>query len=454
MVEDASCEDADWGYCQPTLLSRPAAAPTTPGCTDKADFKDSDGDGCSEYGVNAWCTAYGSPGVGWHEEWGDFTSFKTGADTALTACCSCGGGTHDAGHTTPAPSTGPRATWNECACRQVWSQGEGEDCTTSCCNPDRDPYGEWCLVADWECEESDWGYCKPAGGAISPWEFEAGGCTDSPGWKDSDGDDCHDYRENNWCNSDGGYQTGWHEEWGTFANFAGGPRHETANQACCACGRGKEGAQSSLGVTGSVVNGRVTRNKCRCLKSWEEEGVEPKCEDYCCNPDSDPDGEWCFVEDYMCEDSDWGYCEPASPGATSAASGSTCISSVGWQDVEGDDCSTYEEQLWCTKDGKSGVGWHEEWGTLKDFKSESMSAFEACCACGGGSVPIKEVEGKTSKILLASIVTSLFLACVLGASAWYYRTNYNKILYARPGQEHVTSATMGKKAVVSTPEDI
>merc|ERR1712232_364804 len=151
---------------------------------------------------------------------------------------------------------------------------------------------------------------------------------------------------NNWCSSDGGYNAGWHEEWGTFAEFAGGPRHETANQACCACGKGKAGAQSNLGVTAAVLNGRVTRNKCECLKKWEEEGVQPKCEDYCCNPDGDADGEWCFVVDSSCEDSDWGYCEPAEFGANTkdideAEETQTCFDHAGWRDREGDDCETY-----------------------------------------------------------------------------------------------------------------
>merc|ERR1711920_568515 len=169
-----------------------------------------------------------------------------------------------------------------------------------------------------------------------------------------------------------------------------------------------------------------TRNLCRCLHVWEEEGVDKKCEDYCCNPDGDPDGEWCFVEDYSCEESDWGYCMPANPGLDDEEDDSpTCIDKVGWKDSEGDDCDTYEEQLWCTKDGDEGVGWHEEWGTFTGFKSEStVPATKACCACGGGSVPIKEVESKTSKILMVSIGVSLFLAFVLGGTAWYYRTNY------------------------------
>merc|ERR1712232_704340 len=247
---------------------------------------------------------------------------------------------------------------------------------------------------------------------------------------------------NNWCSSDGGYNAGWHEEWGTFAQFAGGPRHETANQACCACGRGKAGAQSSLGVTAAVVQGRVTRNKCRCLKVWEEEGVQPKCEDYCCNPDADPDGEWCFVEDPSCEESDWGYCESVTAEYENEATEVTCLDKPTWKDSEGDDCETYEEQGWCDRTGDTGSGWHEEWGTFESFKSPELgvSAREACCACGGGSIPIKTVEGKTSKALMISVAVSLILALAFGGSAMYYRSNYNKILYAAPGQAHVRTS--------------
>merc|ERR1712151_443499 len=143
-------------------------------------------------------------------------------------------------------------------------------------------------------------------------------------------------------------------------------------------------------------------NKCRCLKDWEEEGVGPKCENYCCNPDADPDGEWCFVEDHTCEDSDWGYCEPAtasSDAGKDVSVASACVSSPSWADIEGDDCATYAAQLWCTKDARPGVGWHSEWGTLNDFKADEMSALEACCACGGGTTPVKEVT-KNAKMLV------------------------------------------------------
>merc|ERR1712050_522533 len=103
---------------------------------------------------------------------------------------------------------------------------------------------------------------------------------------------------------------------------------------------------------------------------------------------------------------------PANPGMDDddVAGAATCIDKVGWVDSEGDDCDTYEEQLWCTKDGDTGVGWHEEWGTFNDFKNDkAYHATQACCACGGGSVTIKEVASKTSKILVVSVGVSLFL---------------------------------------------
>jgi len=91
-------------------------------------------------------------------------------------------------------------------------------------------------------------------------------------------------------------------------------------------------------------------------------------------------------------------------------------------------------------------------GVRSNFTADEMSALEACCACGGGTTPVQEVEvpAKHSKILVASIVSSLVLACAMAASTVYYRRNYNKILYAQPGQEHVRTATIGRKKVVAT----
>jgi hypothetical protein len=41
------------------------------------------------------------------------------------------------------------------------------------------------------------------------------------------------------------------------------------------------------------VDARVTISGCICQQSWSYEGAT--CVDYCCNPDSDPRGEWCFT---------------------------------------------------------------------------------------------------------------------------------------------------------------
>lgn len=430
MVDDVECEDADWGYCKPALLNPTVSS--VAGCSDKSDFKDADSDSCQEYQVNAWCTASGGQGVGWHEEWGGFDNFDVGGDTALTACCTCGGGTWDGG-APPAPVADvERVTWNGCVCRQTWQDQGFDGCTHSCCNPDDDPFGNWCLVEDSYCEDALWGYCAPLDGSIDSWVYTPGGCTDSPGWHDGDGDTCANYREFNWCNAQGGYDLGWNEAWGTFADFAGGPRHESAPQACCACGRDQAtggGAMPSIGVTVASLIGRISMNGCNCLKEWREEGVGPKCNDYCCNPDGDTQGEWCFVSDPSCEESDWGYCLPIGVSLGSDR-GATCIDQPGWEDSDGDDCEAYAQNSWC-KDGRTGSGWHEEWGSFDQFSKDDVSASDACCSCGGGAMP--EVGALNKVALGGSVLVALLLTCVLGGTALYYRQSYNKIAYGTLG---------------------
>ena len=50
------------------------------------------------------------------------------------------------------------------------------------------------------------------------------------------------------------------------------------------------------------------------MQSWTLTGHRP-CNNYCCNPDGDPGGDWCVVVDATCQGTTWGYC------AASAASG-------------------------------------------------------------------------------------------------------------------------------------
>merc|ERR1712217_264132 len=117
---------------------------------------------------------------------------------------------------------------------------------------------------------------------------------------------------------------------------------------------------------------------------------------------------------------------------------------------EGDNCEAYEEQLWCTKSGDRGSGWHEEWGVFDGFSSDGVPATEACCACGGGTVPFKQFKKLFVPmfLLVAIVISSLFSTILLGTTC-YYRQNYNRILYAAPGAE-----TIGKTVVNESPADL
>jgi len=54
-------------------------------------------------------------------------------------------------------------------------------------------------------------------------------------------------------------------------------------------------------------SGRTTTDGCSCMQKWKVEGY-PKCKNYCCNPDEDED-EWC-ITDGVCNDMNWGFCQP------------------------------------------------------------------------------------------------------------------------------------------------
>jgi len=58
-----------------------------------------------------------------------------------------------------------------------------------------------------------------------------------------------------------------------------------------------------------------------------------------------------------------------------------------WRSSEGDSCSTYEQAAYCTPRGQPGQGWRRQWGSITDYadRRSGRSAFDACCACGGGS---------------------------------------------------------------------
>lgn len=58
----------------------------------------------------------------------------------------------------------------------------------------------------------------------------------------------------------------------------------------------------------------------------------------------------------------------------------------GWTDRNGYPCGYYAKAEWCTGDStEPGRGWKSGWGSFYDYKKDGVSAFEACCACGGGA---------------------------------------------------------------------
>lgn len=68
---------------------------------------------------------------------------------------------------------------------------------------------------------------------------------------------------------------------------------------------------------------------------------------------------------------------------------SGCADFEGWLDQEGESCSDFDSQHYCTPDGKTGSGWDNSWGTLKDWYDDSgNTVVDACCACGGGHKPL------------------------------------------------------------------
>ena len=96
-------------------------------------------------------------------------------------------------------------------------------------------------------------------------------------------------------------------------------------------------------------------------------------------------------------------CSPECPGV--------CTDTAGWTDSQGFTCAHYRALALCTSAGEGGDGWSDAgpWpptdsntnsgmGTCAltspvDFSVNSVSASDACCACGGGRVECNSVPG-------------------------------------------------------------
>lgn len=76
--------------------------------------------------------------------------------------------------------------------------------------------------------------------------------------------------------------------------------------------------------------------------------------------------------------------------ASVALAATGCANSpADWKDNGEFNCLMYEGADWCNVDGTRGEGWkwgqqNFMWGTINSWSVDGVSAFDACCACGGG----------------------------------------------------------------------
>lgn len=96
---------------------------------------------------------------------------------------------------------------------------------------------------------------------------------------------------------------------------------------------------------GNVV--RHSHEGCECRKVWRLAGDEGQdCTNYCCNPDGDEHGDWCFHVDADCASVNWGYCTQGETAETfpttvheGAAAGEPCSDKFDVCPTYGDYCS-------------------------------------------------------------------------------------------------------------------
>lgn len=87
-----------------------------------------------------------------------------------------------------------------------------------------------------------------------------------------------------------------------------------------------------------------------------------------------------------------------------SASNASCTDAADWQDLDGDNCTVYSQKGWCGQ-------WSQQWA-----ETGSVSASEACCACGGGH-PTQALEMPPADALDAPAADAASTATALRGSA-------------------------------------
>ena len=157
-------------------------------------------------------------------------------------------------------------------------------------------------------------------------------------WFDRLGFDCDLYENANWCEKTGKPGTYWSSLlWGDITEIK--KHHLTAVEACCACG-----------------GGEMNKNKWDLKLGRFVPGLAYPY----------------FISDYHFTK----YDEGNSYGCIDCKEGKI------WHDSMGFSCMVYHYAEFCTKKGKTGLGWNLNFGTIADYKNGGKTAFDACKACG------------------------------------------------------------------------
>ena len=177
------CNIADGPTTTTTSVVAPAPVPSPSPCRDQPlNWRSSEGDPCSLYDLNSYCTADGREGPGWETcANGNITKYADSKGvTPLKACCACGGGTAPA---PPVPLPPPPPP------------------TSKCVDHPRD-------------------------------------------WRSSEGDSCCVYPWNSYCTPTGKEGPSWDKSWGKISDYAD-EDGMSALDACCGCGGGVDRALKS-----------------------------------------------------------------------------------------------------------------------------------------------------------------------------------------------------------------
>ena len=209
-----------------------AATPQPTACTDTPGWKDSDGDSCAMIVGNGYCPQAADYAV-------------NGVD-AKQACCGCKKAPAGATPTTPPQPTAPTA----CTDTPGWKDSDGDSCAMIVGN------GHCPQAADYavngvDAKQACCG-CKKAPAGATPTAPTA--CTDTPGWKDSDGDSCGMIASNGYCPHAADYAV----------------NGVDAKQACCGCKTAPAGAGNANARFRTIASNAHPVDNANITKAWSE----------------------------------------------------------------------------------------------------------------------------------------------------------------------------------------